>query len=892
MPHITAYRTLRLGALAVALATPLLPATAQQAALPTPESVLGYPVGADFKLADYDESIRYFQRLAGASNRIKLVDVGRTSNGKPWTLAFISSSENLANLEHLRDIAQQLAHPAALTDAQARALARDGKAFVDISGGLHASEVAGAQHTIQLAYDLLSRNDAKTRAILDNTVLMLWPSLNPDGQDIVAHWYRKNVGTPFEVSPLDELYQKYIGHDNNRDAYMLNVVESRVVARTWRHWEPQIIYVQHQTAPFPTRIWLPPFAEPIAPRVAGLMSREVNTIGMTIAQALETNAQVGATHMGKGFDAWYPGYIDYMPMLQNIASFWTETALYDYATPKFYTVDEFPKEFRDLRPQSLYSSPWPGGWWRLKDAVDYMETASLAVLDYAAKYREELLWNRYQAGRNAIARYAKEPPYAYIVPQSQRDPSAAVALLRRLAFLGVRVSELTRDATHAGVRYAKGTWVIPMNQEYAELVRQLFDVQVYPDLREGEGGAPEPPYDAAGWTLPYQMDVRVVEARVPLAADFVAALHSVQGKTADAASPDAPLATNAAAAGITPPPARITGAGPALAVDPAQNDAFRLVNRALADGGAVHFDAGRYVVSGVAPAKLDGWASELSLRAEHRADAAAGSPVVRSRVALYTALSPSMDEGWTEWLLDQYEFKYTTITNADFQAGNLGERFDVILFASDRARAIVDGFATGRVPPSIEGGLGDAGVRALDAFVRQGGTMVAINQSAIFAIDALHLPVKNVVRGLASKDFFASGSILEVIVDSAQPMMAGMPERAKVFADQSPAFSTLDGFEGVALARYAREGSPLLSGYLLGEKYLQGNAAVLDVKHERGHVVLVGFRPQWRGQPFGTFRVVFNAAFYGRDVADHAKGTPGFWSAPKPAAAGGSPKTP
>ena len=621
------------------------------------------------------------------------------------------------------------------------------------------------------------------------------------------------------------------------------------------------------------------------------MSREVNTIGMTIAQELETNGQVGATHMGKGFDAWYPGYIDYMPMLQNIASFWTETALYDYATPKFYTTSEFPAEYRDLRPGSLYSSPWPGGWWRLKDAVDYMETASLAVLDYASKYREDLLWNRYQAGRNAIARYAKEPPYAYIVPQVQRDPAAAVALLKRLAFLGVRVTELSRDATHGGARYARGTWVIPMNQEYSELVRQLFDVQSYPDLR-GDDGAPEPPYDAAGWTLPYQMDVRVVEARVPLSTEFLSAMQAVQGKGTDAAAPDAPLTTNAMAAGIVPPPARITGAGAAIAVDPAQNDAFRLVNRALAAGGTVHVEGGRYVVSGVAQARLEGWANELSLRAERRAGAGVASAQVRGRVAVYKSLAPSMDEGWTEWLLDEHEFRYTVITNADFQAGNLGERFDVILFASDRARTIRDGFARGRVPPAIEGGLGDAGIRALDEFVRKGGTMVAINQSAVFAIEQLHLPVRNVVQGLASKDFFASGSILEVITDPAQPMMAGMPDRAKVFFDQSPVFSATEGFEGSALARYAREGSPLLSGYLLGEKYLQGHAAALDVKHERGHVVLIGFRPQWRGQPVGTFRVVFNAALYGREVADHARPTPGFWASPKAPTAEPGRKTP
>ena len=849
-------------------------AAAQSASIPAPETVLGFPVGADFKLATYDESLRYFRQLATASNRIKLIDVGRTSTGHEWTLAVISSPANLGRLDRLREIARRLAHPDGLTDPEARRLAREGKAFVDISGGLHASEIAGSQHTIQLAYHLLSRpDDPKIQQMLDNTVLFLWPSINPDGQNIVANWYRENVGTSYEVAPMHELYQKYIGHDNNRDAYMLNVVESRVVARVWREWEPQVIYVHHQTAPFPTRIWLPPFAEPIATRAPALMSREVNTIGMIIAQALESNGMVGATHMGTGFDAWYPGYVDYMPMLQNIAAFWTETALYRYATPHFYTIDEFPADMRDLRPQSLYSSPWPGGWWRIKDAIDYMETASLAVLDYASKYREELLYNRYQAGRDAILRYRKDPPYAYVVPRAQRDPVAAAEMLRRLAFNGIRITELQREATVDGAAYPQGTWVIPMDQEFAELVRQLFEPQKYPDLRESPDGPPEQPYDAAGWTLPYQMDVQVREVRAPLSAELRSALRPVIGTPVDwKSAPDAPLATDSVAAGIVPLPGRITGTGDQLALDPAENNAFRFINRVIAGGGAVRFAeatggrGGRYLVSGIAAPKLNDWVTELSVRAERIAprSGAAEPRVMRARIGIYKPWTASMDEGWTEWLLDDYGFKYTILTNADIRAGNLGGRFDVILLASDRSRTISEGFARGTVPPRFEGGLGDEGARSLDAFVQTGGTLVCLNQSALYAIAALHLPVRNVVDTLPRRSYFASGSILEVVTHPSHPVMAGMPERAKIFVDGSPVFKPLDGFEGTTLATYAKDGSPLLSGYLLGEKHIQGHAAALDVRHGRGHVVLIGFRPQWRGQPFGTFRVVFNSVLFGR----------------------------
>ncbi|HEX8724256.1 MAG TPA: M14 metallopeptidase family protein [Gemmatimonadaceae bacterium] len=881
-----------LAAAAVAVVAAPSALGAQHAAIPTPESVFGFRVGADFHLIDYDQSIAYFRQLAAASNRIRLVDVGVTSSGHPWTLAIISSPENLAKLDHYRDIAQQLAHPVGLSAADAHLLAREGRVFVDISGGLHASEIAGSQHTIQLAYDLLSRadDDPEVKEILDDDVLFLWPSINPDGQNIVVHWYREVEGTPYEVSPLHELYQKYIGHDNNRDAYMLNVPESRVIARTWREWEPDIIYVQHQTAPFPTRIWLPPFAEPIAPEVPALMSREVNTIGMTIAQELESNNMPGATHMGTGFDAWYPGYIDYMPMLMNIDAFWTETALYRYATPHFYTIQDFPPAYRALRPQSLYPSPWKGGWWRLRDAVDYMETASIAVLDYAAKYKEEVLYNRYKAGTETIQRYTKNPPYAYIVPQQQHDPVAAANMLKRFAFNGVRIERLSKPATYDAVAYPAGTWVIPMDQEFAQFVRQLMEPQDYPDLREFPGGPPEQPYDAAGWTLPYQMNVRVVEAREPLSADFSAALAPVQGKPVDwRTAPDAPFETNAEAAGITPPPGGITGSGPAIALDPAQTNAYRFMNRALAAGATLSFAAGRdgqggrYLVSGLAPAKAAALAAELYVRGE-RVAGGAGAVAVRPRIAIYKPWTASMDEGWTQWLLDQYDFKYTVLTNADIQAGDLSSHYDVILMASDSPRSIMDGYTRGTVPPRYEGGLGDEGVRALDAFVQAGGTLVCMNASTQFAIDQLHLPVKNVVGELQRRDFFASGSILRVTTDPAHPVMAGMPAAANVFFDDSPVFTTLDGFRGAALATYQKTGSPLLSGYLLGDKYLQGYAAALDVMHGDGHVILIGFRPQWRGQPEGTFRVVFNAALFGGQLPAKAHGTGGFWTAPEPAA--------
>jgi len=873
--------------------TIVLNSTLSAQSLPTPESVLGFRPGADFHLATYEESVDYFQRLDAASDRMMMMETGRTSEGRSWYIAVISTPENLANLEQHKATAARFADPASLTDEEARALASTAKAIVDVNGGLHATEVAGAQHMIQLAYDLVTGEDRRTREIRENVITVLWPSLNPDGQTMVAEWYHSNLGTPYEIASLPRLYQKYVGHDNNRDAYMLNMVESRVLARTWREWEPQIIYVHHQTAPFPTRIWLPPFAEPIARYTPPIMTREVNMIGMAIAQLLESRGQVGATHMGTGFDAWYPGYVDYMPMLQNQVAFWTETALYRYATPHFYTLADFPESKRDLRAETLYPSPWEAGWWRLGDAVDYMLTGSMATLDYAAKYREELLFNRYQSGRDVIRKYRERSPYAYFVSQDQRDPVAAVELLRRLAFNGIRIYELTAPVTHQGMAYGEGTWVIPMDQEFGELARQVLSVQEYPDLRDYPEGPLEQPYDAAGWTLPYQMDVTVVEATEPLGDDIRGLMRAVRGEAIpwdadvdDAATfdsaPGVGFDSHPVAAGIRPLPGSITGSGAALSLDPAQNTTFRALNRAWDLGGNVRMESsatgGRYWVSGLSGAQEQSMVDDFALQA--RRGSAAGSPLPRARVGLYRPSTASMDEGWSRWLLEQYGFAFRSLREADVRAGDLRDRYDVIILPAERAGSLRDGFARGSVPDQYAGGLGSEGIRALDVFVKDGGTLVAMNQSSDLVIDELHLPVRNVVRGLSRQDFFSTGSILEAQADVVHPVMAGMPARAKIFFDRGPVFATEEGFEGSVLLKYQEAGSPLLSGYLVGEEHLHGYAAALDVRLGEGHVLLIGFRPQWRGQPFGTFRSLFNSALFTGEVAAGAERSEGFFDVP------------
>jgi hypothetical protein len=818
-------------------------ATAQT--IPTPESVLGHKPGDDFYLANYDESRDYFHKLAAASNRIKVISVGKTTRGLDWEIAIISSPQNLAQLDKYKDIARRLAQGRELSDEQAKALAHDGKAIVHIDGGLHSTEVAGAQQSILLGYKLVAtQGDQEVDAILDNVILMLWPTLNPDGQNEVVAWYRKNLGTPYEVSPLPDLYQEYVGHDNNRDGYMNNMLESRDVTRAELEWNPLIFYCHHQTAPFPTRIFIPPFTEPISSNINPLMARWLNVLGINMAAYLDEHQMPGAVHR-VGFDNWYPGFLDFTHIFRNSISFFTETALYRYATPHFYSVDEFPKDRQPLTTEVFYSSPWKGGWWRLADAVRYMEGGSMAVLDTAAKYRETLLYNRYQAARDNIARFRKEPPYAYVIPQEQRDLPTAATLVEKLLINGIEVQRAEQSFT-ANSRDYKGAWVILMDQPFAPLVKELFERQQYPDLRQTPNGPPIRPYDVAGWTLPMQMGVETAVVSEPLTESQRASLKRIDQ--------------------VTMPAGGVKGTASSYAISHQTNASFAALNEILASGGHASFsisEAGTIIVSGMDRERLSAIAQKHSVEAQAIAKVPAEVVATRKpRVGLYRSWTGNIDEGWTRWILENYGFAPVTLRNGDIQAGHLRERLDAIILPDAGTKQIMDGFAPGTISGEYAGGIGETGVDALRTFVRGGGTLIAFNNASLMAIGGLGLPVQNVLDGLNDDQFYCSGSLLRVeLRDMSHPAAWGMPREPIVMFERGPAFEAKSGFRGVILAAYSKERNPLASGYLLHPERIQGKAAAVEVFEGEGRVYLFGFRPQWRGQSHGTYKLVFNAIY-------------------------------
>jgi len=837
--------------------------------VPAPSAIFGFEPGADYKLATSGQILEYFRRLDAASERVLVREIGRSTEGRPLILAFISSEENIRRLEEWRRIAERLARAEGVEEAEARRLAEEGRAIVWIDGGLHATEVAGAQHTPLLAHRVATEESAEMRLIRENVVLLLMPVMNPDGLDLVTEWYGRNLGTQFETASLPVLYHRYTGHDNNRDWYMITQAETRAVSRVlYREWYPQIVYNHHQVAPFPARIFVPPFADPVNPNIPPLVVRSVTLVGDAITRRLEAEGKAGAVSR-LGFDMWWNGGMRTVPYFHNMVGILTETALHRYATPRYYHPDSLPSDFgrraalSAKQPSVFYPQPWRGGWWRLRDAVDYMLTASLAVLDIAAELKEEWLYDIWALGRASIEQGRAGRPYAYVIPAgSQWDAGAAVELVNALRRAGIEVQRATAPFEADGVRYAPGSYIVPAGQAFRPYVVDLFERQVYPDMRQYPGGPPQPPYDVAGWTLPLQMGVRYARVDAPFEAEVV---------PVDSARPER---------------GRVEGRGGyGYLLSHASNASVLAVNRLLSAGERVSWTVAAATIDGrERPAgtfvvhdrgrrtreRVEALAAELGLDF----DAIAAQPAVAlerlrlPRVGLYKSWVANMDEGWTRWLLEQYAFPLDTLHDAQVRRGDL-DRYDVIVLPDQSARSILNGHAPGTMPPAFTGGIGAEGAAALGRFIERGGTLVALDAATDFAIEQFRLPVQNAVAGLDSQSLYVPGSLLALAVDATDPLAFGMPDSCVAVFDRSRAFEVVEtAREGdraapsppVHIVATYRADDPLVSGWALGaQQHLAGRAAAVRVGLGKGEVVLIGFRPQFRAQPHATFKFLFNA---------------------------------
>ena len=813
--------------------------------------------GDDYKLATYDQMVEYFQALSDASPRVMLREIGTSVLGEPLLLMYISSRRNLRRLDRWRDISESLAR-ADVSPDEARRMADEGKAIVWIDGGLHATEVAGAQMMPLLAHRVATEESPEMEHIRENTILLLMPIMNPDGLDIIANWYEHTVGTPYEATRPPWLYHYYVGHDNNRDWFMNNMPESKAVTEVlYNEWYPQIVYNHHQTSPSYTRIFLPPFADPVNPRIHPGVTTSVNMVGTAMANRFAMKQMPGVVS-GVTFSMWWNGGMRTVPYFHNMVGILTETA-HATPSPRYYDPDSFPSMVAGGNSVAgtniFYPDPWKGGESRFRDPVRYMITGSMAVLKIAADLRSQWLHNIYLMGRDAIEATADTTlPRAYIIPAKQWNQGEERSLINVLRIGGLDVEHVGEPFSFKGATYDAGSFVIHASQAFRPYLLDLMERQDYPDIRRT-------PYDLAGWTLPLQMGVNVVRV--------MSDSFTVRGQRVTEP--------------LLPAPGAVHGSGDTYAYSHRPNHSIAATNRLLAAGAHV------YVVTDTTSAHLPGTfvvtrSDAATLETEARTSGVTFSStenltggiqqLTPAKIGLYKSWVANMDEGWTRWLLQEYAFDADTLHDEDIRSGDLSS-YHAIILPHQNARSLMGGHAEGFMPSEYVGGLGLTGALALQHYVESGGTLVALDGASDFVIDQFSLPVRNVVSGTSQNNFFIPGSLVRIMVDTTHALAYGMQEETAAYFVRSRAFEVVqrtgEGEGGMMelapapelpihiVARYAEQ-DILMSGWARGAaSHIGGQAALMEVGVGAGRVVLFGFRPQFRGQPRGTYKLFFNA---------------------------------
>ena len=883
----------------LALATLATPATAQ---LTTPEEQFGYRIGTDYQLVNYQGLTDYWHLLAEQSDRMTVESIGKTSEGRDQWMATITSPANRPDLDRYKEIARRLAHAEGLTEDEARALAAEGKAVIWIDGGLHATEVLGAQQLMELVWQMVSRDDAETMRFLDD-VILLATHANPDGHALVANWYMRS-DDPLERSSrgIPVLYNKYAGHDNNRDFYMASLAETENMNRVmYREWFPQIVYNHHQTGPSGTVMFAPPFRDPPNHNLDPIIITSLDQVGSAMHHRFVVEGKGGTTmRRGASYSTWWNGGLRTTPYFKNMIGLLTETI----GNPTPISIPFLPN--RQISHADLPLPVTPGAW-HFRQSVDYSQTANRAVLDYASRNREHLLFNIWRMGMNSIERgsrdswtilpswidrvadevsgrpsqedydrYLRDPDKrdarGYILSADQRGFPTATRFVNALLKGGVKVHRATADFAVAGTDYPAGSYMVTAAQAFRPHVLDMFEPQNHPNDFQYPGGPPIAPYDNAGWTLALQMGV-----------EFDRILDGFSGPFEEIEWLAEPLA------GV------VAGAeSPAGYVVDHVNAAFTAVNRVLASGGEVFWVEGTFDAGGVSfepgafyiPAaaatrsQLEEWAAQLGVTFHGVAAAPEGAfELTHARVGLWDRYGGSMPSGWTRYVLEDFEFNFEVIYPPEIDEGSLNDRFDVIILPDGAMSAGGGGGRFGggggnlaaSLPDSLRGRLGslsrDNSVPALHEFIENGGAVVAIGSSTALGPD-LGLPLANFMVGedgrpLSRDDYFTPGSIHDIRVEHGSPITHGLGDRVNVLHSHSPVYRIEDGAANVRRLAWYDTAEPLVSGWAWGQQNLEGGTSMIEADIGAGKLFLFGPKITFRSQPHGTFPLLFNGIHYG-----------------------------
>jgi hypothetical protein len=818
--------------------------------IPIPASHFGFELGADGRLASWDQLVTYYNRLATASDRVEVRELGKTVRGNPFLLVTISAPDNLARTDRLAEISRRLADPRGLSDDEVGELVRDGRAVVAVTVGLHSTEVAGMQMAPGLAYRLATGNDQATRELLDNVVFLLFPSFNPDGHQMVVNWVDSTRGTRYAGSRLPDMYHQYVGHDNNRDAYMLTQSEAQYFAGVVYHeWIPQWYLDVHQMGSYGPRLYVPPYDDPINPNVDPLIWAEHDLVGANMLLALEREGITGIAS-GTYYTGWWFPSFHMATNHHNIAGMLTESASANMAEPLLiheHQLQPHGRKHRAYRRMQVFPHPWEGGWWRMEDIIRQQHVSTYAMLSTAARHRETVLRNMILKAQRTIRRGRTEPPFGFIIPSLQHDPLTVDKLITILMKNGVEVHRAEGDFLHGGRAYQGGDYIVSTAQPNGVLVRSLLSQTFYPDnaITRRDDGTIVSPYDMSNFVLAEQMGVMAIPVDAPI---------------------DAPLEDLAA-----PPQkvGRILGSGNAgWLVSHQLNDAFRVTNSVLADGGTVFWLKQPIERSGTSfgpgtlwiPARGISADGAQRLARETGVDfTAVPSPPTGSayrlnplRLAIYRRyLGEQLDEGWSRYLFDTWGLAYRRLEADDIRSGALGGE-DVLLVPADNLQRLkgegdvtppgegaIEEYPETFLPPRYTEGLDEDAIQRIEAFVHGGGTLILLDRASELAIEELGVPVENAVAGLSREEFFSPGSNLRVRLRR--------------------------GWCSTGAVRYskwiARRSTPRLP--LPWNIWTATCCKAVGSSARRRSLGNLPPRVQHRAQTHGTFKIFFNALYYG-----------------------------
>ena len=925
----------------------LLPAqTASK--ITTPKEALGFNLGDDYQVANYAQLEAYWKKLAAESPRMKLESIGKTEEGRDQWMAIVTSPENMKKLARYREIAGKLARAEGVGEAEARALAKEGKAIVWIDGGLHATETVGSQQLMEWVYQMVSRTDEETMRFLNDVIVLNVPA-NPDGQELVANWYmREKDPLKRSMTHLPRLYAKYVGHDDNRDFYMSNMKETTNMNRQlFLEWFPQIVYNHHQTGPAGAVVFIPPFRDPFNYNFDPLVPLGIEMVGTAMHSRLVAEGKGGsAMRTGANYSTWWNGGLRTVTYFHNMIGILTE--IVGGPTPM-----RIPLIAGKQLPQGDWPMPVAPREWHYRQSIDYEIAQNRAVMDLASRYRETWLFNIWRMGTNSIrngsadhwtvtpkriaameAAAAAMPaaampaaaggdvpagggfeggfggtvraipedlyhtilhdpklrdPRGYIIPSNQADFATATEFVNALLKNGIVIQRATNAFQVAGKSYPAGSYVVRTAQAFRPHVMDMFEPQDHPNDFAYPGGPPKRPYDIAGWTLAMQMGVqfdRVMEA-------FDGPFANIDGL-------------------LAPPAMYVVGpSNPAgYLLSHRTNNSFVLINRLLKANAEVYWlksapaadgeDLGTGAIwvpaSAAARRVLEKGAHDLGVTVHAVAKAPTGDAMKLKpiRIGLYDQYGGSIPSGWTRWLFEQYEFPFEVVYPADLDAGDLIGRFETIVFTDG---AIRRGAAGGRggggsfgapdpatIPAGYQGMLGrisdDKTMPQLKKFVESGGSIVTIGSSTSIA-GVFGIPVKNYLvekgpdgkdRALPGEKFYIPGSLLKAHIDNTNPLAYGMPAEVDVFFDNSPVFR-LEPTAALkkinAVGWFSAE--PLDSGWAWGQQYLDGGVAFAEATVGEGKVFLLGPEVNFRDQPHGTFKLLFNGLYAGSAKAEVLK---------------------